>query len=120
MDRPAKRLESTLEERIELRNRVRAATTPQGEKVEEVAGKLGVSVACVSKWSSRFETEGLSGLKGASGRGRKPSLPREKIEQILTKVTQPPKGRRRWSVRTIARAVGISHDSVQRIWRPTI
>jgi transposase len=63
MGRPVKRLELTLEERIELRNRVRAATTPQrdslrariillraqGEKVEDVAGKLGVSVACVSK-----------------------------------------------------------------------
>jgi len=131
MGRPVKQLALTLEERIELRNRVRAATTPQrdslrariilqrarGEKIEDVADQLGVSVACVSKWSSRFETDGLPGLKDASGRGRKPSLPKEKIEQVLTRVTQPPKGRRRWSVRTMARAVGISHDSVQRIWK---
>jgi hypothetical protein len=27
----------------------------------------------------------------------KPPLPKEKIEQVLTRVTQPPKGRRRWS-----------------------
>ena len=131
MGRPVKQLTLSLEERIELRNRVRAATTPQrdslrariilqrarGEKVEEVANQLGVSVACVSKWSSRFETGRLPGLKDASGRGRKPWMPKEKIEQVLTKVTQPPKGRRRWSVRTMARAVGISHDSVQRIWK---
>jgi transposase len=131
MGRPVKPLAVTLEERLELRNRVRAATTPQrdslrariilqrarGEKVQEVARQLGVSVACVSKWSSRFEREGLAGLKDAAGRGRKPWLPKEKIEQVLTKVTQPPKGRRRWSVRTMARAVGISHDSVQRIWK---
>jgi transposase len=131
MSRPVKRLALTLEERVELRNRIRAATTPQrdslrariilerarGEKVEEVAQRLGISVTCVSKWSSRFGTDGLAGLKDAPGRGRKPSLPKEKIEQVLTKVTQPPKGRRRWSVRTMARAVGISHDSVQRIWK---
>lgn len=131
MARPVKQLALTLEERIELRNRVRAATTTQrdslrarivlqrarGEKVEEVARHLGVSVTCVSKWSSRFETQGLAGLKDAPGRGRKPSLPKEKVEQVLTKVTRPPKGHRRWSVRTMARAVGISHDSVQRIWK---
>jgi transposase len=131
MGRPVKQLDATLEERIELRNRVRASTTPQrdslrariillrlqGEKLEDVARQVGVSVPCVSKWSARFETAGLEGLKDAPGRGRKPSLPREKIEQVLTKVTQPPKGRRRWSVRTMAKAVGVSHDSVHRIWK---
>ena len=75
MGRPVKKLALTLEERIELRNRVRASTTPQrdglrariilerarGEKVEDVADQLGVSVTCVSKWSSRFETDGLPG-----------------------------------------------------------
>ena len=120
-----------MEERIELRNRVRATTTPQrdslrarivlmrlrGIKVEQVASELRISVPSVSKWSSRFEAHGLAGLKDAAGRGRKPSLPKEKIEQVLIKVTQPPKGRRRWSVRTMAKAVGISHDSVHRIWK---
>src|ERR1700733_15634480 len=107
MSRPVKQLALTLEERIELRSRVRAATTPQrdslrariilqrarGEKVEEVAQQLGITVTCVSKWSSRFEMEGLEGLKDASGQGGKPSFPKEKIEQVLTKGTQPPKGR---------------------------
>jgi transposase len=82
MGRPVKKLALTLEERVELRDRVRASTTPQrdslrakiilqrarGEKVGDVAEQLGVSVTCVSKWSSRFETEGLPGLKDASGR----------------------------------------------------
>lgn len=73
---------------------------------------MGVSVASVSKWSSRFEAFGLDGLADKAGRGRKPSLSASKIEQVLTKVTQPPKGRRRWSVRSMAKAVGISPDSV--------
>lgn len=131
MGRPVSQVDVTLDERIELRNRVRAATTPQrdslrariillrarGVKEGEAARQLGVSVTCVSKWSSRFETLGLEGLRDAPGRGRKPSLPKEKIEQVLIRVTQPPKGRRRWSVRTMAKAVGISHDSVHRIWK---
>ena len=131
MARPVSPLDVTPEERIELQRRFRASTTPQreslrariillrakGKKEEDVATELGVSMTCVSKWSSRFEAFGLDGLADKPGRGRKASLPARKIEQVLTKVTQPPKGRRRWSVRTMAKAVGISPDSVHRIWK---
>jgi len=131
MARPVSQVELTLEERIELRSRARATTTPQrdsmrariillrsqGEKLQDVARRLGVSIACAAKWSGRFERLGLDGLKDAPGRGRKSWLPKEKVEKVLVKVTQPPKGRRRWSIRTMAKAVGISHESVRRIWK---
>jgi transposase len=129
--RPIAKIELTAEERIELRNRVRAATTPQrdslrakiilgraqGEREKDIASRLGISIASVSKWSSRVERLGLDGLKDAAGRGRRAWLPQEKVEQVLIRVTQPPKGRRRWSVRTMAKAVGMSHESVRRIWK---
>jgi transposase len=98
----------TTPQRDNLRARI-ILLRAQGVKVEEVARQLGVSVTCVSKWSSRFEAQGLEGLKDAPGRGRKPSLPKEKIEQVLIRVTQPPKGgaagvcarwRRQWGYRT--------------------
>jgi transposase len=131
MARPVSKIDLTLEQRTELERRTRAATTPQrdslrarivllrarGKKLEEVAEQLGMSIPSVSKWSRRFQSLGLEGLSDAPGRGRKPWLPQEKIEQVLTRVTQPPRGRRRWSVRTMAKAVGISHDSVRRIWK---
>jgi hypothetical protein len=34
----------------------------------------------------------------------------------MTEVTQPPKGRNRWSVRSMGRHAGMSHSTVQRIW----
>lgn len=131
MARPVTKIELTSEQLSELQRRTRASTTPQrdslrariillraaGKKLSEVAEQLGMSIPSVSKWSRRFQASGLAGLEDAPGRGRKAWLPREKIEQVLTKVTQPPKGRRRWSVRTMAKAVGISHDSVRRIWQ---
>lgn len=131
MARPISVIELSAEEASELKRRVRASTTPQrdslrarivvlraeGHKEKEVAEELGVSMACVSKWSQRFEREGLAGLKDRSGRGRKPWLPLEKIEQVITKVTQPPPGRSRWSVRTMAASVGISHHAVHTIWK---
>ena len=89
----------------------------QGMKQKEVAEKLGVSVACVNKWSQRFEREGLDGLRDLEGRGRSPSIPAEVVEQVITRVTQPPKPRKRWSTRSMAAEVGISADSVNRIWR---
>jgi transposase len=131
MARPVSALDLTPAERAELQRRVRATTTRQrdslrarivlrraeGQPEREVARGLGVSMACVSKWSQRFEHSGLDGLQDKAGRGRKPWLQLKKIEQVITKVTQPPAGRSRWSVRSMAQAVGISSYSVHRIWK---
>lgn len=131
MARPISTLELTDEERAELQRRVRASTTPQrdvrrarivllraeGLREEDVAEKLGTSVTTVSLWSRRFDESGLDGLRDLPGRGRKPSLPPEKVQRVVTEVTQPPEGRRRWSTRTMGKAVGVSADSVHRIWK---
>jgi transposase len=131
MARPISTLELTLEEKTELEMRVRASRTSKrdhfraeiillragGLGVVEVGRKLGASVTSVSKWCRRFEVEGLDGLVDQEGRGRKPWLAHEKVEAVITRVTRPPKGRTRWSVRSMAREVGISHDSVHTIWK---
>ena len=83
----------------------------------QVAAELGVSKACVNKWSQRFEREGLAGLQDRPGRGRRPSIAPATVEQVILRATQPPAPRMRWSVRTMAAAVGVSPDSVHRIWR---
>ena len=118
------------EERQELERRVNALTTSKrdseraeiillrasGLGQEEVGRRLRCSSLKVSKWTARFRRDGLEGLRDKAGRGRKGSIPTDRIEQVITKVTQPPKSRRRWSTRSMAKAVGISHSSVQRIW----
>jgi len=88
----------------------------EGVSVGEIAVGLKTTPKRVSIWSKRFETRGLAGLEEAAGRGRKPSLPEQKIERVVTEVTRPPTGRSRWSVRSVARHAGISPSSVQRIW----
>lgn len=131
MPRPISLVELTTEEKLALRQIARAPTSAQrdslrariillraeGRKEAEVAKLVGTSMTTVSLWSNRFERQGLEGLKDKKGRGRKPSLPIEKVQQVITRVTQPPKGKRRWSTRTMAKEVGISPDSVHRIWR---
>jgi transposase len=129
--RPISAIDLTSEEKAELHRRVRSATATQrdalrarivllrteGKSEAEVAATTGVSVNTVSLWSRRFEHGGMKGLADAPGRGRRPSLPESKVRQVITKVTQPPAGHQRWSTRTMARAVGISHQSVHSIWK---
>ena len=82
-----------------------------------MAKAVGVSINTVSLWSKRFDSCGLEGLNDENGRGRKSWLPPEKVRQVITRVTQPPKGRTRWSTRRMAAEVRISHHSVHEIWR---
>jgi hypothetical protein len=116
MARPIKRLETEPAVKEELRRRLRSRTCLVREReraeiillrlegigVAEIAARLRTTAKRVSTWSKRFETRGLDGLEEAAGRGRKPSLPVKKIESIVTEVTRPPKGRSRWSVRSMA------------------
>ena len=59
----------------------------------------------------------MDGLIDSPGRGRKPWLALEKIRKVVTEVTQPPKGRQQWSTRSMAAAAGMSHQSVDSIWK---
>jgi transposase len=130
MARPIKVLATTEVVRAELRRRVKAPTSAQrdrfraeivllrldGLKEADVAARLATSVPTVSTWSHRFAKAGLAGLQDKAGRGRKPSIPAAKLARVVTEVTQPPKHRIRWSVRSMARHAGISASTVQRVW----
>jgi len=129
--RPVVILELTPAEESELRKRVASSTASQrdalrarivllrsqGNKEVDVAKKLGTSVNTVSLWSKRFDNGGMEGLNDEKGRGRKSWLSAEKVRQVITRVTQPPKGRKKWSTRRMAAEVGISHHSVHEIWK---
>ena len=55
--------------------------------------------------------------KVKSGRGRKPTISQQQVAEIveLTTKTTPP-GHTHWSCRTVAKRVGVSSATVQRIW----
>ncbi len=130
MARPISVLEVTSEEKRELERRVAAPTTPvrdslrarivllrsEGVRQQEVASRLGVSAPSVTKWSQRFDREGLDGLQDKPGRGAKPTIPLATVQRVVEEAGKAPPGRQRWSTRTLAREVGISAHSVSRIW----
>ncbi|MHB8450848.1 MAG: IS630 family transposase [Mycobacteriales bacterium] len=84
-----------------------------------IAGKLGVSVMTVRSWRARFATEGLAKFgQVRAGRGRKPSIPAEQVEAIVhATLRDKPEGETHWSCRSMAKAQGVSKDTVQRIWK---
>jgi transposase len=83
-----------------------------------IAAALGVSPTSVVNWRARFECDGLK-LFGPirRGRGRKPSIPVEKVAEIVRATLEDtPPGETHWSTRTMAKAQGVSPATVQRIW----
>jgi len=83
-----------------------------------IAAVVGVSPTSVQAWRERFIAEGLGGFSGVRpGRGRRPSIPPEKIEEIVhATLHEKPQGETHWSCRSMAKAKGVSPATVQRIW----
>lgn len=131
MARPITILELTTEDAAELDRRVRSPTTSQrdalrarivllraaGVGVVETAARLDTSATTVSLWSRRFERSGLQGLADAPGRGRRKTISRDVVEQVIVKASEPAPGMKRRSTRVTAAEVGISPSTVSRIWR---
>jgi transposase len=115
-----------------LRAWVRAGKTPQrvtrrarivllaaeGRSIRAVASAVGVSRGTVILWHRRFREHGPEALwRDAPGRGRKPSIPPDTVARIRALIAAPPPNVRRWSVRSLADASGVSRASVHRILR---
>lgn len=128
---PALSLSSS--QRADLDALVRSGKTPQrvvaramivlaaadGKPVNAIAQEFGVSRPTVYLWRDRFQQAGVLGLvKDAPRPGRRPALPATRIAAVVeaTLQTTPPDATH-WSVRTMAKAQGVSHAVVHRIWR---
>ena len=83
-----------------------------------IAWELGVSASSVTSWRARFEEEGLKKFgKVKSGRGRKPTIPDDKVAAIVeATLHDKPPGETHWSCRSMAKAQGVSPATVQRVW----
>src|SRR5664279_2607420 len=83
-----------------------------------IAARVGVNASTVRAWRVRFAQDGLAKLgKVREGRGRKSTIPQDKIDEIV-ELTQhsKPDGQTHWSCRTMAKKVGVSPATVQRVW----
>ena len=129
----ARSITLTSEERRTLQRWSRGRSTPtrqvlrarivllaaEGLMNQEIAEQLRTAKKTVSLWRTRFADRRLAGIERDAPRpGRKPSIRQATVRKILAKTTQEtPAGATHWSTRTMAKAVGISHATVARVWK---
>jgi len=129
---PPAALSLTVDQKQTLQSWVSARNTPQkiafrarlillageGHANRQIARTLGTSRPTVVLWRGRFAQGGPQALlEEAPGRGRKVSIGAERVQAIIDATLQTkPVAATHWSVRSMARAQGVSPATVQRIW----
>ncbi len=91
----------------------------EGAENREIANELGTDPGTVAKWRRRFLMQRVPGVEREAPRpGRPPTIPTETIRVIVrsTLGRRPPNGRY-WSARSLAREVGVSKSTIQRVWK---
>ncbi len=91
----------------------------EGLTAEGIAAAVDKSLLTVRRWRRRFVAKGVDGLlKDASRPSRVKPLASQKIAEVVhMTLHQKPPNATQWSVRSMAKATGISYSSVQRIWQ---
>jgi len=109
----------TTEQRVGERARIVLASA-DGLKNAEICAVVGVSPPTVMRWLNRYDELGLPGLLSDLPRpGRPKRISRQKEAEVIRLTQQvPPRGvGTHWSTRTLGAAVGLSRDSIRRIWK---
>lgn len=122
----------TADDRDLLEGLVRASTTPAGLSRRAravllmaddltgtaIAERTGYTPVQISRLRARYAAEGVLGLGERPRAGRPAAVSDAKRARILALTLQaPPAGLSHWSTRALAKRVGVSPSTVQRIWR---
>ena len=91
--------------------------TADGCGTADIMRRSGKAKPVVWRWQARFMEEGVDGLlRDKTRKPGKPPLPAATVQKVIDLVTGPPPGETtHWTGRMLAKAVGISLRSVQRI-----
>jgi len=91
--------------------------TADGCGTTEIMRRSGKSKPVVWRWQARFMAEGVEGLlRDKTRKPGKPPLAAAAVQQVVDLALGPPPGEAtHWTGRELARAVGVSLRSVQRI-----
>ena len=130
--RPIPPLTISTDERETLERWTRRASTAQalaqrarvilgcaaGKSNTRVAHELRLTKQTVGKWRTRFLTQRLDGLLDEPRPGAPRTVTDADVEAVLTRTLETaPADATHWSTRSMARASGLSRNTVHRIWR---
>jgi transposase len=91
----------------------------EGMTNKAIAKAVGMDSHTVARWRGRFVEKGLSGLKKDAPRsGRRPTRRDSVAGKIIERTTRTaPTNATHWSVRTLAKELGVSASMVHRVWK---
>ena len=89
----------------------------EGADSTGVARRLHITPGTVCKWRGRFIAHQLDGLYDEPRPGAKRTITDEQVEAVIVRTLETtPRGATHWSTREMAKAVGLSHTAISRIW----
>ena len=90
-----------------------------GQQNGAIADQLGVNRHTVELWRKRVRESGIDQVwEIAPGRGRKTHYDQAQRDAIINATLQTkPKGMTHWSCRLMAKAQGVSAETVNRLWQ---
>jgi len=84
----------------------------------QVAAKLGIVAATVSKWRARFVAKHLDGLLDEPRPGAPRTIGDEQIEAVIVATLErTPRDATHWSRASMAAETGLSRSTIGRIWK---
>src|SRR5437764_3815754 len=123
----------TADERLELEQMTQSRTLPAGDVFRArlilmlaegvpyriIQERLDTTAPTISRWKERFLQQRVAGLMEMRHPGQKPSVITPALQAKVLEATRrkPKDGSTHWSCRKLAGQLGISKDTVQRIWR---
>src|SRR6202165_5641635 len=90
----------------------------EGVGTMAIQRQTGKGKPTIWRWQARFMAEGVAGLLHEATRpAGRPALSAATVERVVEMtLAEPPGERTHWTGRAMAKAAGVSHRSVQRIW----
>ena len=105
------------EQRLALRARI-VLMCADGVSNMEVAHRLDTTRSTVGKWRDRFVELRLDGLYDDPRPGAPRTVSDERVDEVIRlTLEQTPANATHWSVRLMAKRVGLPPATVQRIWQ---
>ncbi len=126
---PRQRLTLSEDQTLELQARAVTANSPAerfraqlilelaaGSTYADIMRRLSTTAPTISKWKKRYVEMGADGL-GSRREKRGPRVATQEVQQrIIELFERNGIAGERWSCRAIARVVGVSKATVQRVW----
>jgi len=90
-----------------------------GMRNKDIAAEVGTDRLTVGRWRCRFANMRLAGIEKDAPRSGRRATRREQVSRLIVDRTIQtlPANATQWSVRTLAKEVGVSPSMVHRVWK---